>query len=287
MDKAAFIAEVRKREFLWNRKTRQLHANDKRKFEELWKEVGAIFGLSGPKAKAIWRGIRDQFYKRISAKKVPIYIFGDNYYIEEHDKPPWQYFEPMMFVLDSYKPDQNVVIIDDIPTNDIPLSVDSNCSYGEDKTQSETNTFPSITYEQDNDTNISAVEIKEEPEFIIGEEPRMPLVDSLPPLAMVKPQLPAPAFTSIKRVYTLDETDDLDVTKSKNEQTTCPSKKGALESVANQSEPRAVEVSDDENENFIFLRSLLPFMKKLDPVQQLRVRMRFQESLLEQLGQKR
>ncbi|XP_017466883.1 PREDICTED: uncharacterized protein LOC108359498 [Rhagoletis zephyria] len=42
-----------------------------------------------------------------------------------------------------------------------------------------------------------------------------------------------------------------------------------------------LEASEDENS--LFLRSLLPFMKKLDPIRQLRVRCKFQDILLQEI----
>ncbi|XP_073973164.1 uncharacterized protein isoform X2 [Rhodnius prolixus] len=42
-----------------------------------------------------------------------------------------------------------------------------------------------------------------------------------------------------------------------------------------------------EDENFLFLRSLLPYFKCLDQIQQLRVRTRFQEILLQEISQSR
>ncbi|XP_067633674.1 uncharacterized protein [Eurosta solidaginis] len=294
MNMTQFVAEVRKREGLWNRKKIPLNGDQRIVCEKLWVEVGKACKIPKETAKIKWRSLRDHFYKLL--KMVPVYTTGDTYYIEENEKPNWPHFNNLMFLLNTYNPKQKVINIKDESIIDIRASSDSDSCDGDERTtyieKAASKTVPptkqntvqcNTPLQEGNGTNISVVGIKEEPESACIETP-VPIEDSLPPLAMVKPQLPVPAFTSIKRVYTLVGTDDLDVETRQEADSARPSKRIAKESNVNRSALKDSDDSADETENMAFFRSLLPFMKKLDPIQQLRVRMRCQESLLEEMG---
>ncbi|XP_017469853.1 PREDICTED: uncharacterized protein LOC108361674 [Rhagoletis zephyria] len=296
-----FIAEVHKREFLWNKKNIPI-GEQKRITDKLWREVAAACGISKTAAKTRWRSIRDQFLKEI--KKVPVYSSGESYYIEESKKPRYTHFNNLIFLLDTHAPRQTVIdikpdsIIDIRSTESGNSGTECECvkNVAEDfpptlpepqpqnfsPPRSTDNIFTSIrkvyTLEEDLDPNLCDVIWKQSSDAFDFEESKNKIDDGVPPLVMIRPQPPDPTYTGGKRAYPQEYDDKADVSYLKNNYYNFPDKRVELE-LENQTEPE-----NCTDENLLFLRSLLPYIDKMDPMQQLRLRMRFQEIMLEELG---
>ncbi|XP_018792456.1 PREDICTED: uncharacterized protein LOC108971084 [Bactrocera latifrons] len=305
MEKEDFIEEVRKREFLWDKKKIPLGRQQQKITDELWQEVADVCKITKSTAKIKWRSLRDQFLKEL--KKVPVYTSGDSYYIDEREKPKWTHFNSLIFLLNTHIPRKEVIDIRpesiiDIRSPDSVHSWDENKSQIEDipptletpETNDTYNHFPSIrkVYTLDEElenANSCVTEWKHEPsEANACDEGRLQIEYEPPPFVAVAPQMVDPKYAKNKRGYTCnaEEYGESAVAQPRDELHNCPSKKAAIE-LDKSVEPRTAAESNEDNENLLFFRSLLPYMNRLDIVQQLRVRTRFQEILMAELGSTR
>lgn len=269
--------------------------------------------LSESTAKIKWRSLRDQFLKEL--KKVPVYTTGDSYYIEEREKPKWTHFNSLIFLLNTHTPRKRVIDIKPDSIIDISASVSDN-GWDESKSQIEDisttletsefadtcNQFPTIRKvyalnEEHENANESTPQCKSElaevnacdegsleieydlPPFV-AVAPQM-----VPPFVVVAPQMADPKYANSKRGHkrNAEEYDESAATQMRDELYNCPSKRVTTER-GESVEPRTAPETNEDNENLLFFRSLLPYMNHLDIVQQLRVRMRFQEILMAELG---
>lgn len=87
-----FIAEVKKREPLWNRFIRQ--HKDSSLLNALWKEIGKIFHMSVPDAKKFWKNMVDQFRRHLKVYRNRPTGSGAT----DNSRIKWPYFSQMMFV---------------------------------------------------------------------------------------------------------------------------------------------------------------------------------------------
>nr|XP_014102099.1 uncharacterized protein LOC106626791 [Bactrocera oleae] len=298
-----FIDEIRKREFLWDKKKIPLGKKQQKITDKLWQEVADACKISKNTAKIKWRSLRDQFLKEL--KKVPVYTSGDNYYIDEREKPKWTHFNNLIFLLNTHTPRKQVIDIKpesiiDIRSSDSVNSWDDSKSQIEDvsptletsETADTYNHFQSIrkvyTLDEEHESANSCVtECKHErAEENACDEGRLEIEYDLPPFVAVAPQMVDPKYANNKRGYTHsaeDYDDESAATQLRDELYNCPSKKAPTE-LGKSVETRVAAESNEDNENLLFFRSLLPYMNRLDIVQQLRVRTRFQEILMEELG---
>ncbi|XP_017480929.1 PREDICTED: uncharacterized protein LOC108370169 [Rhagoletis zephyria] len=295
-----FIAEVHKREFLWDKKKIPFGMKQ-RTTEKLWQEVADACSISKTVAKTRWRSLRDQFLKEV--KRVPVYSSGESYYIEEKEKPKWTHFNNLIFLLGTHRPREKVIDIKPDSIIDIRSSESSN-SWDETKIVAEpfspllptpqsqnlppststANIFTSIRkvykLEEDLDPNLCDVIWKDETDAFAFDESKNQIDDGVPPLVMIRPQPADPTYNGGKRAYPQEHDNKADVS---NLDYKCPAKRQALEL----ENPTESKYCTEDNENLLFFRSILPYMNKMDPMQQLRVRMRFQEAMLEELYGKR
>ncbi|XP_017469848.1 PREDICTED: uncharacterized protein LOC108361670 [Rhagoletis zephyria] len=283
------IAEVRKREFLWNKKKIPL-GKRKRTTEKLWQEVADACSISKTVAKTRWRSIRDQFLKEV--KKVPVYSSGESYYIQENKKSKYTHFNNLIFLLDTDTPRQKVIEIKPesiigIRSSETSNSWDDSKSMAEDfphplpmpqpenlpQSTSTDNTITSIgkvyALEEDLDPNLCEVIWKEESDALVFDEIKNQSDDGVPRFGMIKSQPANPTYSGSIRVCPQEGDNKADVPHLKDNYYKCPDIRVALE-LENQTQS---ENCTEENENLLFLRSLLPYMNKMDPMQQFRVRM--------------
>ncbi|XP_017469850.1 PREDICTED: uncharacterized protein LOC108361671 [Rhagoletis zephyria] len=293
-----FVAEVRKREFLWNKKMIPLGIKQ-RTTDKLWQEVADACSISKTAAKTRWRSLRDQFRKEV--KQVPVFCSGESYYITEKNKPKWTHFNSLIFLLETLTPKENVIDIKpdsvDIRSSESSNSLDDTKIMAEHfspalpteqpqnlpPSTSTENIFSSIRkvykLEEDLDPNFSDVVWKGVSDAFALDESKDQVDDDVPPLVMIRPQPADPTYTGGKRAYPQEYDNKPDVSHLKDNYYKCPAKREALE-LENLTESTNCS---EENENLLFFRSLLPYLNKMDPMQQLRVRMRFQEAMLEEL----
>ncbi|XP_067633682.1 uncharacterized protein [Eurosta solidaginis] len=270
MDVAAFIAEVRKRERLWNRKTIYPNSKERLVGDVLWQEIANKFNISRDKAKSKWRCLRDTFVKMKKAAAM-----------KGNEKPTWVHYKSMSFMLDraGYSSLHSPKRSDGKKTAS-PQSSPSIISVSATEA-----TFPNIdevyTISQDSFTNLIQ---EEQPSMKNATRSSNPVlfVDGPPPLVMIEPKVSNVSVSNIKRVYTLQDEENNDLNLSDVQQYNCLTKKVALKSGLNHSDLQQYKEIADDNEILTFFRSLLPFMNKLDIIQQLRTRMRFQEILLDE-----
>ncbi|XP_036334153.1 uncharacterized protein LOC118744870 isoform X3 [Rhagoletis pomonella] len=278
-----FIAEVHKREFLWNKKNIPI-GEQKRITDKLWREVAAACGISKVAAKTRWRSIRDQFLKEL--KKVPVYSSGESYYFKKYKKPKYTHFDSLMFLMDIYTP-SNIVYESGNSGSDInneaedvapPLAEPQPQNLSPPRSTDSIFTTIRKVYTLDLDPNLCEVTFKEESDAFVFDDSKNQTDDGVPPLVLIRHQPADPTHTGGDRAYPLERGNKAHATYLKNNHYNCPDKRVSLE-LDNQTE---LENCTDENLNFF--RSLLPYMNKMDPKQQLRVRMRFQELMIEEMG---
>ncbi|XP_004517836.1 uncharacterized protein LOC101453850 [Ceratitis capitata] len=311
-----FVAEVRKREYLWNTKKIPVYKQHKSIRDELWQEVAKACKISKQVAKCKWRSLRDNFVKEL--KKVPVYSNGDTYYIDEREKPRWVHFNHLIFLLNAYTPKQKVIDINaesiiDIRSSD---SEDGDCSLENSKSgigrAEDSNVMPQIKlqtppddeahfqnirkiYALEDDVEVEGTEAEAEADLYnsatsLTQWPQECAVESecdgsKNQLACGPPPLQLIPTQALESTFQADVKHALTPTTEEYEETydefykTAAKRRRSLEAER--------PVMNEENENLLFFRSLLPYMRNLDAVQQLRVRTRFQEILMEELAGKK
>ncbi|XP_054088949.1 uncharacterized protein LOC105214024 [Zeugodacus cucurbitae] len=304
-----FIDEVRKREFLWDRKKIPLGRQQQKITDKLWQEVADACNISKSTAKIKWRSLRDQFLKEL--KKVPVYNSGENYYIEEPEKPKWTHFNSLIFLLNTHTPRKQVIDIKPESIIDIRSTDSTDNDWDESKSQIEdiaasqespvladtyNQQFPSIrkvyTLDEEHELanasqSVPLVQCKEE--YVVEnacDEGKIEIEYDPPPFVAVAPQMAEPLYTRNKRRCDEEYNETTSATPQiRDELYNCSSKRTATE-LEKSIELRTSTEASVDNENLLFFRSLLPYMNRLDIVQQLRVRTRFQEILMDELGAK-
>ncbi|XP_053965716.1 uncharacterized protein LOC128868025 [Anastrepha ludens] len=151
------------------------------------------------------------------------------------------------------------------------------------------NTFKSIrkiyTLDEVNEPNLCVAQWVEESDVSVYDESKRQVEGFTPPMVVIKPQPLDPTLAGVKRPYPSEEDNDLDALHMADELHKCQPKRSHESN--NKQDCKGLPNTVEENENLLFFRSLLPFMSKLDPMQQLRVRMRCQEIMFEELAAKR
>ncbi|XP_067628593.1 uncharacterized protein [Eurosta solidaginis] len=298
MDLERFVAEVRKRECLWKNNVVRVEGQGSLR-DELWKRVASACNMSLQEAKTKWRSLRDVFHRHM--KKVPVYTSGESYYIEESEKPRWAYFNLLLFLVETIKPQYKVIDINDESVTDMSsLSEIDSTSNIPQETLVLTNVRmpmpvqPPKTLKQVINDIVSPIQKTEEKlnnhipfvsappleEVVRIPCPRdqLPFVNGPPPLVMIQPQITNLSVNSMKRANALEASDDLDLGEYRP-----ASKKQGLKSDINTSWLKLRNKSNNDSENLSFFRSVLPLMNKLDTVKQLELRLRLQEIILEEL----
>ncbi|XP_058810222.1 uncharacterized protein LOC131675308 [Phymastichus coffea] len=96
MDTNKFITEIHKRPALWNQRHVSYHNRELTK--RIWMEIAAMFNLPKPILKAKWKGLRDTY--RAELKKEQVYLRSHC----ERNRPIWIHYESLSFLKEQMLP---------------------------------------------------------------------------------------------------------------------------------------------------------------------------------------
>ncbi|KAL0819965.1 hypothetical protein ABMA28_007962 [Loxostege sticticalis] len=258
-----FICEIKRRPILWDNKLKQDNYGIRKKMTEEWKKVAQKFNRPVEELKTKWRNLRDTFYREERKLKLPLVDEGKplmHYYTGHWDK-----FEQLIFLHNTRMYTRSKE--EYIEVNESEISTDNINIKNPDVTE--------IKVECDESFNDSdSVTEEEQPtiEMILNKDARCLEIDfdrynTSPAEALEKASNSGNGQnvieireTGIKR--TLDDSKDV-----------IASKKRATD-------PLQVDMDIDED---MLVKTLVPFLRKLNPVRKLIVRNELQTLLLKEL----
>ncbi|CAG9789169.1 unnamed protein product [Diatraea saccharalis] len=244
------IQDVKKRPMLWEKRIqRRTHRN---KVAREWEYLGKLYNKQPLEVKSKWRNIKDTFNREAKKMNVPPLGKRDKPLIEYYEGQ-WQNFEKLLFLWDEKK---HMMAVDDENIQDQQefIEVEENNTKVKNNIKHETCDSENETDDEDGtaDYNDSTVE-----------------TDNMPIQSLFNRDTPDPIGNEVdnlrKRQFQHEDTETITIKRK-------------------QSDPNQNEKCDsDLDEDLHFAKSLVPFMRKLNPIRKLIVRNEIHSLLLNEL----
>lgn len=235
--------------------------NSSRQVSETNKSKINIF--LGDEAKKKWRNLRDQFSKEL--KKIPKTKSGDSQDSVPKYPGKWQYFNMLLFLRDILT----------------PRATEGNVS--EDTRSSEVNQENS---DEDESVNLPVSDVDEETINTNTDTPNFQSTTQVIPQVAETFSEPSISARPPKRQMGSTTTllDSVPARPSRKRRNVHTNETNMEKELLNIETKKLAILERSEDDDMMFFRSLLPYFRKMQPIQKLRVRNKFQDIVIQELS---